>query len=186
MHSIFIKLSPLIAILTITQCTQNATSELSNLQGLAGQYRSLSTTVRSITNNANSVQQAQMISNNLINSLNMLNVSLPNITSWETGRRIFQGLLEVTNVLAQPKTKASVYGLTTNYPDVNAVRAQIATIQAFVNGMTNQLETMTPDKLDEYNTRLQNANQLVNNILTYRGSGINRNALNTAAAGQLS
>ena len=186
MRSIFIKLSPLIAILIITQCTQNATSELSNLQGLAGQYRSLSTTVRGITNNANSIQQAQMTSNNLINSLNMLKVSLPNITSWETGRKIFQGLLDVTNILAQPKTKASVYGLTTNYPDVNAVRAQIATIQAFVNGMSSQVDNMTPDKLDEYNTRLQNANERVNNILTYRGSGINQSALNTAAAGQLS
>ncbi|PLX29223.1 MAG: hypothetical protein C0582_04910 [Alphaproteobacteria bacterium] len=80
-------------ILLLTHCTKDATSELSNLQGWAGQYRSLSSTVRGITNNANSIQMAQMNSNNLINALNQLNGQLSFVTSWQKGRDFLQDSL---------------------------------------------------------------------------------------------
>lgn len=173
-------------ILLLTHCAKDATSELSNLQGLAGQYRSLSTTVRGITNNANSIQMAQMNSNNLINALNQLNGQLSFVTSWQKGRDIFARLIDVTNVIAQPKLKASISNLSGAYPTVDAVRTQISTIKAFVNGMTNQLETMTPDKLEEYNTRLAQATEIIANIDTFRGSRPNTNVNNDSSLDQLS
>lgn len=66
------------------------------------------------------------------------------------------------------------------------MRTQISTIKAFVNGMTNQLETMTPDKLEEYNTRLAQATEIIANIDTFRGSRPNTNVNNDSSLGQLS
>ena len=156
-------------MLSLSNCTKDATSALGDLKGAAGQYGEISALVRNITDSSNNVQMATMNTSNVINALNQLKMSLRYIADWKEGTNLFQQLNTVINTIASPPGGISIE-LVGQYPSVDTVRAQIEVMTAFLSGFQKYFSVLPPDQIQEYNTRLTKAAQMLGNVNAFKSN----------------
>lgn len=157
----------MLSLLSLTNCVKDATEQLGDLKGLAGQYGDVTALVRNITNNSTKIQEFRMNNSNLVNSLNNLSSQLTFIQDWNQGKQIYKSLNTVVNTIASPSGGGINIPLVEPYPSVDMVRTQIAIIRSFVQGWEKYFETLPQNQQDDLNMRTKEAVQILASITTF-------------------